>query len=84
VRNVNYHPYKKLRTLKKITYSLLLLLHINLKFKRKISNIFMKNMRVVAPWTLLPGVAAVLPVDDSYYTSSHFLQSRQPNVRKVP
>jgi hypothetical protein len=27
----------------------------------------MKNMHVVAPWTLLPGVAALLPIDDSYY-----------------
>jgi len=43
----------------------------------------MKNMHVVAPWTLLPGVAALLPADDSYYEVSHFLQSRQPNVGKV-
>lgn len=41
-------------------------------------------MHIVAPWTLLPGVAALLPVDDSYYEASHLLQSGQPNVRKVP
>jgi len=43
----------------------------------------MKSMRIVTPWTLLPGVAALLPIDDSYYEASHFLQSGQPNVWKV-
>jgi hypothetical protein len=65
VSNVNYSLYKKLRALKNDIY-FTFTWHINLKFKHKISNLFMKNMHVVAPWTLLPGVVALLPANDSY------------------
>jgi hypothetical protein len=44
----------------------------------------MKFMHVVARWTLQPGVATLLPADDSDYVASHLLQNGQPNVGKVP